>query len=79
MPDEEGAHVFDLSVISLLFNVGVGLLNVFALGVFTGYLTRRVLQIRPASWSERYTRFVLWLAAITVLVSDVLLILEAID
>lgn len=71
--------MFDLSVISLLFDVGVGLLNVFALGVFTGYLTRWVLRVRPAAWSERYTRFLLWLAAITVLVLDALLILEAFD
>lgn len=71
--------MFDLSAISLLFDLSVILINLFALGVFTGHVTRWVLRIRPAAWSERYTRFLLWLAVATVLVADVLLVLEAAD
>jgi len=68
--------MFDLSVISILFDVGVVALNLIMLGIFTGHVTRWALRVRPAAFSERYTRGLLVLTAVTILASDLLLVLE---
>jgi len=71
--------MMDLSWIGLLFDLGVVLLNLLLLGILTGPVTRWLMRHRPASWSVRYTRFLLGLTAVTIGAVDLLLVLEAID
>jgi cytochrome c-type biogenesis protein CcmH/NrfF len=45
-------------------------MNLFALGVFCGVVTKLFVALKPPMWSAQFTVIVLWISAVGVLVLD---------
>jgi hypothetical protein len=66
-------------VVSLLFNVGMVLLNLLALGVATGYITHWAVQRKPTWMPTWYVKFLLRFVVVIVATLDILLVFEFAD
>jgi hypothetical protein len=66
-------------VVSLLFDVGIVLLNLLALGVVTGYVPRWLVLRKPTWMPIWYVKFLLWFVVVIVATLDILLVFEFAD
>lgn len=67
-------------LISILFDVQIVLINLFAAGVITGLFPRWLFRVtRPAAWVRRYLLWLFWLGVVVVATVDVLMLLELAD